>query len=921
MVYSVLKVKPEGTSSVMGSQHIPIAPFFEPRSAGRPAIVGRSVELGELVERASTPVSASLLVGEHSSGRTRLLEEVRDSVPVRYVWVGIHPAEHAQAFSGLLRLLEAVGDARVVEGAEALVSRKPDDADPVAIASRVLTLLRERRREELLVLVDDAERLDDQSRIAVGHMAARLAGTRIRLVLACTPGVAESSFAGIRRVQLARLSDELQHELAEALAPLGSDEQTLRMIARACSGLPGVMRATLEHLTVDQLTGLAPLPLPPYLDDVERLELGWDAQTTRIMKWMSAAPLTSIPALMNAHDVSKAHIEQLVFQGDADVRGPFIFIRDNALRARLYWSMTFDERMDLHARAASAEAEQCAALALWHSDHLDGSHAAVTSAMSLVTEATALFGAGYTEAAIEMTERALMLGLGDEKTLDELLALCCRLLSLSELHLAQRYLTMHGRAAATPNQVAASLTASVTLQALTGNDIDVMAIRSFAHHYIDSKPQECAELLSFAALFHASRGELANASSFLDEASAIVADENISRYGTQYWSKRLVDAIVGAEFEPVDGDDDDLDEFQRLVPCLQIASARALSLEERYSDSRRCFAAISAHIPSAEHDSAWAARVVSLAAENEILAGQVTQAIDLVSTLADLGAPRTLKDLVLFSWKALMTGDTASADGHVREAATQALWSSHSLDAAKFTALQGTFALARGNLDEAHYRLSRAYEAALAVRPDYLRMEGDFVEVLALQGDGERARSVCTRFSERAARHPSAWSRVVLARCRAILAQDANLISEFQDALALAISEDAFLEAARTRLAFSTALQRAGAISRSVEQGRAALHQFEAMSATAWAQAAAAASTPVAPQRSDNPLSTLTEHELAVLRLMQAGRRNKEIAAALFVSLRTVEVRITQIYRKLDARSRSHLLTLLPGDLDQVEVL
>jgi DNA-binding NarL/FixJ family response regulator len=56
-----------------------------------------------------------------------------------------------------------------------------------------------------------------------------------------------------------------------------------------------------------------------------------------------------------------------------------------------------------------------------------------------------------------------------------------------------------------------------------------------------------------------------------------------------------------------------------------------------------------------------------------------------------------------------------------------------------------------------------------------------------------------------------------------------------------------------------------------------------------------------------------------VLRLMRKGVRNKDIAAGLFISLRTVEVRITQIYRKLEARSRSHLLTLLPADMDQIE--
>jgi DNA-binding NarL/FixJ family response regulator len=44
---------------------------------------------------------------------------------------------------------------------------------------------------------------------------------------------------------------------------------------------------------------------------------------------------------------------------------------------------------------------------------------------------------------------------------------------------------------------------------------------------------------------------------------------------------------------------------------------------------------------------------------------------------------------------------------------------------------------------------------------------------------------------------------------------------------------------------------------------------------------------------------------------VREGYRNKEIAAALFISLRTVELRLTHIYRKVGARSRSHLAALL----------
>jgi DNA-binding CsgD family transcriptional regulator len=48
----------------------------------------------------------------------------------------------------------------------------------------------------------------------------------------------------------------------------------------------------------------------------------------------------------------------------------------------------------------------------------------------------------------------------------------------------------------------------------------------------------------------------------------------------------------------------------------------------------------------------------------------------------------------------------------------------------------------------------------------------------------------------------------------------------------------------------------------------------------------------------------LTERELAVLRLLVAGKTNSEIGAALFISRKTASVHVTNILRKLDVTTR-----------------
>jgi DNA-binding NarL/FixJ family response regulator len=55
----------------------------------------------------------------------------------------------------------------------------------------------------------------------------------------------------------------------------------------------------------------------------------------------------------------------------------------------------------------------------------------------------------------------------------------------------------------------------------------------------------------------------------------------------------------------------------------------------------------------------------------------------------------------------------------------------------------------------------------------------------------------------------------------------------------------------------------------------------------------------------------LTQSKRRIAELVAGGKTNKEVAAILFIADRTVESALTQIYRKLDVRSRTELARVL----------
>ncbi len=151
----------------------------------------------------------------------------------------------------------------------------------------------------------------------------------------------------------------------------------------------------------------------------------------------------------------------------------------------------------------------------------------------------------------------------------------------------------------------------------------------------------------------------------------------------------------------------------------------------------------------------------------------------------------------------------------------------------------------------------------------------------------------------------------LVARCRGLtVAGDEAAVEAFQAALAAhAQAPDAF-QAARTRLLYGARLRRAGRRVAAREQLRVALDAFAAMDLTAWAQRAAdelAATGATARPRRPLASEPLTSQETRVALLVARGLPNREVAAALFLSPKTIEHHLASVFRKRGFRSRTEL--------------
>ena len=245
----------------------------------------------------------------------------------------------------------------------------------------------------------------------------------------------------------------------------------------------------------------------------------------------------------------------------------------------------------------------------------------------------------------------------------------------------------------------------------------------------------------------------------------------------------------------------------------------------------------------------------------------------------------------------LVDAALAEPAGHATSADTP--WASWAL---------GLLDLGRGRLDTALVHLETIAQAPIRYHASALRSVPDLVEAAVRVGRPQRAAEPLARFSQWARRADSPNTDALVERCQALVADDDDDIE--QHYLAALKLHDASFEQARTRLLYGAWLRRARRKADARTQLRAAVDYLDRINATPWAELARAelSATGVVtprPTRADPP--RLTPQELQVARLAAQGLSNRDIAAQLFLSPRTVGYHLYKAFPKLGVTSRSQL--------------
>jgi DNA-binding CsgD family transcriptional regulator len=227
----------------------------------------------------------------------------------------------------------------------------------------------------------------------------------------------------------------------------------------------------------------------------------------------------------------------------------------------------------------------------------------------------------------------------------------------------------------------------------------------------------------------------------------------------------------------------------------------------------------------------------------------------------------------------------------------------------------GLLELGRGAHDEAvaHLRQVEAIaEAGEIGEPWLLPYQADLGEALVRASRRREGGAVGRQLEERGRALGRLSAIAAGLRIRGMLAAEGEFRSLMEEALEIHSQLPTPFDTARTELCMGERLRRGRDRVEARLHLRRALAVFEGLGAEPWAARARSELAASGEVRSGGNGASLTPQERQVAAMVAGGATNRETAAALFVSPKTIEFHLGNVYRKLGVRSRTELANALP---------
>jgi len=874
--------------------------------------VREQAAVDEVLTRARAGAGGALVLrGEPGIGKSALLDDAAARAAGMRVLrtAGVEPElelSNATTHRLLLPLLDGVArlPAAQAQALDVVFGRATGPApDRFLVALATLTLLSDAAQTQpLLCLVDDAQWADRSSLDALAFAARRLAAEPIALVVAARSDV-PAALAGLPELPLTGLDHASARLLLAERGTAPADEE---LLLRTAAGNPLAIR----ELPADGPTG-EPLPLVERLQDAFLDRVRHHGPALRRLLLLAAADGTGRVAVLRAAAPDTAADDL----GDLLVTdGPAVAFRHPLVRSAVYHAATPAERRSAHLALAAAlepdPAEQDRRA--WHLGQ-----AAAGPDETVAAELERVSGrAGPAAAAAALARAAELTPAGPDRARRLTASAAASwhggdaTRALEQLDLAER--------AGGPTPPTAMLRALIELRA--GDPADALRLlRPVAAEALRAGPPHAIELLMLfgEAGYHADDAAAWRAvTAAVEELPLDTGDSG----DTDHVLLRLARAVgrvrAGAPPGLAEGD---LDALDRLTDPGRLCwaggmvwgigdRARGRWLRRRAMERAAALGAVGTL--------AW---VLEFVVVDELAAGRLGAAAAYADEgrrhAAETGQPN------LDCWfggvlatVAALRGDDVRARELAGEVLAEAVGRNLVAATAQANRALGLLDLAAGRADQAvvHLRPLGLDEGSGHTAHPGLVLQNvpDFVEAACRLDRPDLAAAPLARFTRWAEATGSPDLLALAARCEAL-----SGVGEpaFRRALALHPATDRPLELARTQLLFGEHLRRARRRADARELLRDALTTFKHLGATAWADRAGdelRATGETTGDPAQDLLAGLTPQELRIATAVAEGATNREVAARLFLSTRTVDYHLRKVFQKTGLTSRGELIRL-----------